>query len=57
MQKKHVPYIFVLYVIPNIPDIYLYMYITYICIHVILYVCVYYYIPFYSHPDLILFKH
>lgn len=57
MQKKHVPYIFVLYVIPNIPDIYLYMYITYICIYVILYVCVYSYIPFYSHPDLILFKH
>lgn len=56
-QKKHIPYIFVSYVIPNIPDIYLYMYITYICIYVILYVCVYYYIPFYSHPDLILFKH
>lgn len=52
-RKKNIYHIF-LY---HIPDIYLYMYITYICIYVILYVCVYSYIPFYSHPGLILFKH
>lgn len=57
-QEKHVAYIFVPYVIPNIPDIYLYMYMyiyMYICNFIC--VCVYSYIPFYSHPDLIVFKH
>lgn len=59
-QEKHVAYIFVLYVIPNIRDIYIYIYMymyiyMYICNFI--YMCVYFYIPFYSHPDLILFKH